>query len=315
MVALPDVGNLMLSSREPNTRKTYFYAFGVWSAWATAHGCRVLPALPLSVATFLLEKVEARVSCSTINGYIFSIGYCHRLSGNDNPCDDEVVMAVVDAAQRICPRNFNRKDPIAVDEMRRVYDYLAPGVAMVNKRLWAMAALMFGGFLRYDEVSGVRLRDITFHDDHVKIFLPRSKVDALREGDCVRVAETKVVACPVGALRAYLDRAEAKRGEEFVFRRVIHTKQGGKLSPVNKPVTYSSVRRELRRVLMAVGLDPRRFGLHSMRAGGASKAANAGVEDRLFQRHGRWKSSKSKNSYVRDNIDRMLSVSRDLVVE
>ena len=42
--------------------------------------------------------------------------------------------------------------------------------------------------------------------------------------------------------------------------------------------------------LAALGLDPKRFGLHSLRSGGASAAANAGVPDRLFKRHGRWRS-------------------------
>ena len=34
--------------------------------------------------------------------------------------------------------------------------------------------------------------------------------------------------------------------------------------------------------------------MHSLRAGGATAAANAGVPDRLFKRHGRWKSESAK---------------------
>ena len=49
-----------------------------------------------------------------------------------------------------------------------------------------------------------------------------------------------------------------------------------------------------------------------MRSGGASKAANEGVSDRLFQRHGKWKSAGAKNGYVKDNVERLLSVSRKL---
>ena len=40
------------------------------------------------------------------------------------------------------------------------------------------------------------------------------------------------------------------------------------------------------------------FGLHSLRAGGASAAANSHVSDRLFKRHSRWKSEKSKDRYI-----------------
>ena len=51
---------------------------------------------------------------------------------------------------------------------------------------------------------------------------------------------------------------------------------------------------------------------HSLRAGGASAAANAGVPDRVFQRHGRWRSVSAKNGYVDDSLSTRLSVSKKL---
>ena len=52
--------------------------------------------------------------------------------------------------------------------------------------------------------------------------------------------------------------------------------------------------------------------MYSLRAGGASAAANAGVEDRLFQRHGRWSSLSAKNGCVDDSLVSRLSVSQRL---
>ena len=43
-----------------------------------------------------------------------------------------------------------------------------------------------------------------------------------------------------------------------------------------------------------------------MRSGGASAAANLGVNDRLFKRHGRKKSDKEKDSYVHEDIESKL---------
>ena len=51
-------------------------------------------------------------------------------------------------------------------------------------------------------------------------------------------------------------------------------------------------------------------GLHSLRAGGASAAANAGVNDRCWKRHGRWKSETSKDGYAADSLGRRLEVSK-----
>ena len=43
-----------------------------------------------------------------------------------------------------------------------------------------------------------------------------------------------------------------------------------------------------------------------------SAAANSGVPDRVFQRHGRWKSASAKDGYVKDSTDVKLSLSRSL---
>jgi len=41
------------------------------------------------------------------------------------------------------------------------------------------------------------------------------------------------------------------------------------------------------------------FGL---RAGGVTAAANAGVPDRVFKKHGRWRSESAKDGYIEDSV-------------
>lgn len=64
--------------------------------------------------------------------------------------------------------------------------------------------------------------------------------------------------------------------------------------------------------LEAIGLDKRQYGLHSLRSGGASAAALAGVPDRMFKRHGRWRSGNAKDGYVKDSLTNRLLVSQSL---
>ena len=52
------------------------------------------------------------------------------------------------------------------------------------------------------------------------------------------------------------------------------------------------------------------IGTRSLRSGGATAAANAGVPDRLFKRHGRWASESAKDGYVQDSLSPRLSVSK-----
>ena len=65
-------------------------------------------------------------------------------------------------------------------------------------------------------------------------------------------------------------------------------------------------------MLQAIGLDRKQFSLHSLRSGGATAAANAGVPDRCFKRHGRWRSESAKDGYVQDKLENCLSVSKSL---
>ena len=64
--------------------------------------------------------------------------------------------------------------------------------------------------------------------------------------------------------------------------------------------------------MMQLGRDPALFGMHSLRAGDATAAANAGVPDRLFKRHGRWRSETTKDGYVKDSVEEHLGVSKHL---
>ena len=54
------------------------------------------------------------------------------------------------------------------------------------------------------------------------------------------------------------------------------------------------------------------IGTHSLGSGGATAAANAGVPDRLFKRHGRWASESAKDGYVQDFLSSRLLVSKAL---
>ena len=61
-----------------------------------------------------------------------------------------------------------------------------------------------------------------------------------------------------------------------------------------------------------IGLDKTKFGLHSLRSGGASASAAAGVSDRLFKKHGRWRSETAKDGYVKESVNEKLTVTKML---
>ena len=56
-----------------------------------------------------------------------------------------------------------------------------------------------------------------------------------------------------------------------------------------------------------------KLGTHTLRASGASAAANAsGVSDRCLKRHGRWKTDIAKDGYIDDSVEKRLSITKKL---
>ena len=97
----------------------------------------------------------------------------------------------------------------------------------------------------------------------------------------------------------------------FLFRGIVHMKHGDYLC-ARASLSYARMRELFLQKISDLGFDPKLYGLHSLRAGGATAAANAGVPDRLFKRHGCWKSESAKDDYVKDSVSSCLSVSRSL---
>ena len=135
----------------------------------------------------------------------------------------------------------------------------------------------------------------------MSIFIEKSKTGIYRNGHWLHLAKLNLNLCTLDLTRRY-----------FVLAGIENTKNGQKLRKIDKPPSYTTIRGYVLDLLANIGLDPKKFGLYSLRSGGASVAANLGVNDRLFKKHGRWKSDKVKDSYVHEDVESKLSVSRNL---
>ena len=94
-------------------------------------------------------------------------------------------------------------------------------------------------------------------------------------------------ACPVAMMNRYLDRAGLSC-DSPLFCQLSKTKCGYK--PRSKGLSYSRLRELVLEAFKDIVPDISAIGTHSLRSAGATAAANAGVPDRLFKRHGRWAS-------------------------
>ena len=75
--------------------------------------------------------------------------------------------------------------------------------------------------------------------------------------------------------------------QKYIFRGIITMKSHSKLRTCDKHISFTCVRENVTEGLKNLGAQTKSFKLHSLRAGRAITAANLGVNDRLFKKHGR----------------------------
>ena len=99
--------------------------------------------------------------------------------------------------------------------------------------------------------------------EHIETFIESSKTDQLRDGAWVVIVRTDSLLCPVAMLKRYMRMANITGAcEKCLFRAIVNTKNGQKLRE-SGGVSYTRIRELVLEKLSAIGLDPKRFGLHS----------------------------------------------------
>ncbi len=318
---LSELPEVLVHSRADRTVTSYFSVYSTWKRWAISFGVRPLPAEPLTFGLYLLAKIQNGDSYAVCKSALYGVKHIHKMNLVADPTSNDLVIGMLEAAKRLDNHTIHRKEPITVEILRRLfYNLMGPPQSLGKVRTMCMCILGFAGFLRFDELSNITNGDLAVFDTHMTIFIEKAKTDQYREGRTVYISRSESDLCPVAITIAYMHvggiKCESSEsddlGDTFLFRGLIVSKNGEKLRKVNKPISYTRVREILIKELGELGLNPKQFGTHSLRAGGASAAANAGVPDRLFKRHGRWVSETAKDGYVKDNVARLLIVTQSL---
>ena len=164
------------------------------------------------------------------------------------------------------------------------------------------------GFLRFSEVINLKYSNIILKK-LICLFLLKKEnlIYTERAPGCIHLSDSRLFV-QQNCLGSIMKLQKLKHQT----RQIYHSKQGFKLKNLDKPINYTTVRYILLTNLMKIGLDKTQFGLHSLRSRRTTAAANFRINDRLFQKRGRWKSENVKNGYVRENLRALLSVFKNV---
>jgi site-specific recombinase XerD len=287
--ALETAADLARNSRAPSTRAAYASDWRIFSAWCAAHGLCSMPASPATVAAFLADQVKAGMKPSTLGRRLAALKHAHKAAGEDSPTDDERVKAVLNGARRtlgVAPRKLAAATSEKTIGMATL---VRPGLAGLRDR--AILLLAFSLAARRAELVALDVEDLEECPEGLRVRIRKSKTDQEGVGATVAVCRGSI-ADPVAAVLDYIKAAGITSGP--VFRRI---RRGNHIT--DQRLAGQTICRLVKDHAAKLGLDPKQYGAHSMRAGFLTSAAAKGANLFKMMDISRHKSVGTLKGYVR----------------
>ena len=260
---LPEaVASYVRDSLAENTRRAYQSDLRHFEVWGGS-----LPASPKTVAAYLAAYADS-LSVTTLIRRLASLSKAHQLRGLSNPIPSELVRATLRGIKRKRRRTALQAKPLLRDDLLLVLDAIGSGLKDLRDR--AVLLIGFAAALRRSELVGLDVADVEHVRRGIVLHLRRSKTDQDGQGHTIAIPYGRSRWCPVACLDAWLSTSGIT--ENAIFRpidrhgRVCATRLSGE--------AVSIIVRER---IAAAGLDPVGYSGHSLRAGLATSAAQAGV--------------------------------------
>lgn len=281
---------LIIDSLSANSARAVKADLTVYRQWGGQ-----LPASEIEIANFLSEQVQRYgKKQSTIKRYANSLHLWHAMQQLSSPVKGLYVTRVLkgiartqdtraDSAPALTPQHLRQL--LGCVELASVRDY----------RNYTLFCLAFFGAFRRGELVKLRVQDIEFVDQGMKVYIPQSKTN--RNGrveikPIIALGDTPEI-CPVFQLRRYIEMTGLSSGAIF---RAISPKgrQGaGALSD-------NSFYWILRQALDQSGLSEEGYSPHSFRAGFITEAHRQGKRHHDIKKISGHRDQKSFERYIRE---------------
>lgn len=282
----------MGKAKAANTVKAYRSDWKHFTTWCAEQGLESLPATPQTVALYLTALAEAGRKASTLQRRLSSISQAHQAAGYESPTHDMQVRTVWAGIRRTKGTAQTRKAPIVIEELRAMVEALPDGLGGLRDR--ALLLVGFIGAFRRSELVGLDVEDFRPTSEGLVVTLRHSKTDQEGAGEEKALPYgTNPATCPVRSLQEWLEAVGITEGP--VFRPVNRHGQVG-----STRLSDRSVANIVKRSAERVGLDPSLYGGHSLRAGFATSAARAGIEERDIARVTGHSSERILRRYIRE---------------
>ena len=277
-------------SHSANTKRAYRSDWIHFTEWCNRFQLEALPAQPETVVLYI-ANMASQFRPSTIQRRMTTITRAHRSANLQPPTHFDAVRRVWRGIKRKHGSAQRQVSPISPKQLKRMIRTLPKTLA--GKRDKALLVIGFAGAFRRSELVGLDVDDITVIEDGLVVTIRRSKTDQEGEGRQIGIPRGHGCYCPVTAYQAWVKASDIADGP--LFRAI---SRHGHLAETR--LTPRAVALIIKRAAIAINLDPTHYAGHSLRAGLATAAAQAGVCERDIMKQTGHRSERMVRRYIRD---------------
>jgi site-specific recombinase XerD len=279
------VADYIRESLAKNTRVAYLSDLAHFEGW----GGRI-PATPETIAEYLVAHADT-LSVATLNRRLAALSKVHRSRGFSNPTTVEVVKSTVRGLKRIKGTAQRQATPLIKEDLFLVLDAMGSRLKDIRDR--ALLLLGFAGGFRRSELVGLDYNDVVLVRQGLEVTLRRSKTDQNGAGRKIGVPHGRGRWCPVAALEQW--RVASGITEGAMFRPIDRHHR-----VASKRLSGEGVCLIVRERVEAAGIHSKDYSGHSLRAGLATSAAQAGVSSWKIRQQTGHTSDAMLSRYIRD---------------
>lgn len=319
---LPDLDGIdeVISAGTPrNTRLAYdqdWHRFQRWCREQRGYGAAwtECPAPVSVVLAYLRDVREAGGAIASARRYATSISHVHAEAGHPSPSSHPRVLRFLRGWQKSGATPQRQVEPLTVEALRYACNWMPRSLLGIRDR--ALLLVGWAGGMRADELIRLRRDDVELRDHDGGAFLVitiRSDKTHTRPRRVPLVSGQTLRACPVDALREWMGVAPDQNHAAPLFQSLTTIVWRRKTLRAGDPIARQTVIRAVKRAASCAGLDPTRYGGHSLRAGLITACQEAQVSDGIIQQTTGHRSRDRLATYARSRPTPRVAAARGIL--
>lgn len=274
-----------------NTQNGYRYDFQGFIAWCEKVKASAVPASTETISLYVTDQLLRGSKIATVRRRLAALTHVHRCLNHPPPVTSEI-LNLLKGARRLSMEQPRQVAPLTLDNVRTISLLLTAedtGLAFRNR---ALLVAGFGSALRSSNLASLKLADLEFTEKGLLLRIRRSKTDQEGKGALVGLPHGKhPETCPVRCLLSWIERRGSFPGPVF-------TRFDGH-PPRDRALQPERISQVVQELVARIGLDPTKYGGHSLRAGLITALAEAGASDLTISRQSLHRDMATLRRYVR----------------